>query len=178
MSVFDFFKNKKTQDDRNEGSELNPIVSKLIQCTNLTSNQILTLVKLQTEREVELYLFSQWITMNSAILNNVNPSLMDNYYINHDIKWMMQRNLPADYGPKLSQVRIHRFNEYNEFSSVLQSLFGGRYDGSSTMKFSRIVFTNLLGDEAYNYLMTAGPLLPIKLQEVMLKHGSILGNKI
>ena len=99
---------------------------------------------------------------------------MDNYYINHDFKWMMQRNLPVDYGPKLSQVRIHRFNEYNEFSSVLQSLFGGHYDGSVTMKFSRIVFTNLLGDEAYNYLMTAGPLLPIKLQEVMLRHGSIL----
>jgi hypothetical protein len=113
--------------------------------------------------------------MNSAILNNVNPTLMDDYYINHDVKWIMQRNLPMDYGPKLSQVRVHRFNEYNEFSPVIQSLFGGSYDGSSTMKFSRIVFTNLLGDEAFNYLMTAGPMLSIKLQEVMLKHGSLLG---
>jgi len=174
MNVFNFFKNKKTEHNDDE-NDLHPIVSKLIECTNLTSSQILSLVKLQTEREVELYLFSQWVTMNSAILNNVDSALMDNYYINHDAKWIMQRNLPMDYGPKLSEVRVHRFNEYNEFSPVIQSLFGGSYDGSSTMKFSRIVFTNLLGDEAYNYLMTAGPMLPIKLQEVMLKHGSILG---
>lgn len=174
MSLFDFFKNKKA-DDHEQVGNLNPTVSKLVECTNLTSNQLLTIVKLPKEREVELYIFSQWVTMNSAILNNINPDLMDNYYINHDVIWMKQRNLPVDYGPKLSQVRVHRFNEYNEFSLVIKSLFGGSYDGSSTMKFSRIVFTNLLGDEAFNYLMTAGPLLTIKLQEVMLKHSSIIG---
>jgi hypothetical protein len=177
MNSFDFSKSKKTKNDEKQESDIHPIVSKLIECTDLTSNQLLTLVKLPTEREVELYLFSQWITMNSAILNNVIPTLMDKYYLNHDIKWMIQRNLPIDFGPKLSQVRIHRFNEYSEFSSVLQSLFGGRYDGTTTMKFSRIVFTNLLGDEAYNHLITIGHLLPLKLQEVMLTHGSILSNK-
>ncbi|MBI9042820.1 hypothetical protein [Lutibacter sp.] len=175
MSIFDFFKSKDSGDKNNRNVGNNSAVDKLIECTTLTSNELLSLIKIKKEREVELYLFSQWVTMNSAIINEVDPSIMDNYYLNHDVKWIMQRNLPMDYGPKLSQVRVHRFNEYNEFTPVLQSLFGGNYDGSMTMKFSRIVFTNCLGDEAFNYLLTSGPMLPLKLQEVMLKHGVIIG---
>lgn len=168
MSIFNFFKMNKQQ------SDIDHTVKKLIQCTELTVNEIIQLVEIKKQREEELYIFSQWITMNSAIIYKVNPKLMESYYMNHDYKWIRKRDLPMEYGVKISEIREKRFNEYNEFQDVIKALFGGKYDTSFIMKFVRVVFTNFFGVEANKHLLSSGPELPIKIQEVILQHGEIL----
>lgn len=174
MEPFDFFENDDIFEGDEDSYDLHPVVSNLIKCTQITSEQISSVIKIPTEREIELLIFAQWITMNSAIVNNVDPSLMDNYYLNDDVRWMIERKLSPEIGPKISKIRIHRFNEYSNFNTVLAALFGGAYDGTETMKFTRTVFNNLLGDEAYDYLLSEGPMLPIRIQKIMILHGTIL----
>ncbi len=158
--------------------DLETIVDRLIDCTEMTSKFVLSLLPIPLEREIELSIFSQWVTKNSAILNGVDPTFMDVFYSEQNWAYITPRHLPDDYHDKLSLIKVKRFKEYDEFLPVIQSLFKvSYYDGTLSMKFMRVVFTNLLGDEAYNYLPSKGLILLVNLVPLTFRHGMILGGK-
>jgi hypothetical protein len=128
---------------------LNPDIGKLILCTQLTIEKIIKLFKITKEREVELYLFAQWVTNFSALFKPLYNNLKNESFESSDVIWISNRNIPIDYRPVLSQKRKTRFTQYDKYFSPILNLISGKYD-PETSEFTRVVLLNLFGENEEN----------------------------
>lgn len=102
-------------------------------------------------------------------MSDIPPEKMDEYYMNHDFLLMKEHNFSTAAAVQFSQLRVQRFNEYEQFHPVIESYLQGKPPGSVAIKFSRIVLTNLLGDEAINHLLSSGSMFPMVVLNILLR---------
>lgn len=146
-----------------------PIGFKLVMCTSLSQYEIEDFLPTKSYNHTELYIFSQWISLNFAALNEIESDWWEEYSSKHDRLYIIENpDLSTEIMAKVSQLRAKRFTEYEEFHKVIESYLGGKPPGALAIKFSRIVLTNLLGSDATKHLLTTGPMLPMKVIEILL----------
>lgn len=131
-------------------ASVNPDIDKLILCTEITIDKISAIFKITKEREVELYLFTQWITYWEALYHHIEVNLVEEAFNKNDLLWITKKNIPLDYGPVLSQKRKARFQQYDEYKLVPISNFTDFTNFRYTMVTNSTGFTSTkLGSNEY-----------------------------